>query len=983
MASPRQIIDIPLASGLNTKADSKAMESPSLAVATDIQFDDVGGIQTRPQFQAITDAAGNTITQIRKLATYNDELLAFSKNKLWSYSAGDGLWVDKGDYLAVTVDEKPRFVTTGDQYDCDRAEHSGVTFYTWTEDTPSGTKSYIAAIDESSGAVKLDAEELTAGAIRCRLTATKNKVILTYASGTIAMRTRSYNPADLTYVADSAVVSTLNAYDVVIDLADATELWIVATYGTGYKIFSLSEGAVFTAIKTRVVTTNYACSITEGDNLLCIVYDGASTNVKADIVTRLGVDVVVDIIVEPVPITALVGINQISCVFDGTDFVAIWSSGESSASSLLFELRTNSIDPSGSLSGRTTVVRRCGLVSHAIIRSGEIYVWGAYASLSTGDVEGLLQNTYYLFRLDGTIMAKSLPAIAGGFAPSLGHITTPTFDDLSDSIWLGTQRRIIILGENQRGYSARSITDVRLAFDRDEARRSVSLGDTGYLSGGFVAQYDGTFLSEVGFNSFPNDVDASDGGAGALSGTHNWKTSFSWINGAGEIERSTTTSVDALTVTSRKVDLTASPLHLTAKSGVAAEFWRQVDNAAFGAPFFLVTSKDPASTGDNSYQENVPGVVTLTAVTDNMIDSVLTTKEPFPENGGLTLASLPPPSATIITVTQDRILLAGIPGNPNRIVYSKLRAQGEVASFHDILFVDLPSVGGKITALAFLGENLIVFKENAVYSLPGDGLNNAGLGNNYGPGRVLTSDVGAVNQESVALTPRGLIFKSSKGWYILTYGWQTTFIGFGVTEFDDETVLSALVMESQHQVRILTSSRTIVWDYLVNQWAEWSITGTDAIIWNGVYHVVNSVKDSLLAQSDSHSGAGDLPSLDIETGWVKLGDVQGYKLIRKILILGEYLGAHDLRVRIAYNYVETWIDDKSWTVSPTTVGGPLQLRHKPSKPKCQSIKIRITAEQVGSVGNPPLTEALNLTALSLEVALKEGSFAGLGAGQKQ
>jgi hypothetical protein len=90
---------------------------------------------------------------------------------------------------------------------------------------------------------------------------------------------------------------------------------------------------------------------------------------------------------------------------------------------------------------------------------------------------------------------------------------------------------------------------------------------------------------------------------------------------------------------------------------------------------------------------------------------------------------------------------------------------------------------------------------------------------------------------------------------------------------------------------------------------------------------------------------------------------------------------------VAYNYNETsagpvWVDDKAWTVSPTTVNGPLQVEHGPSRPKCEAIKIRITAQAIG-VTTHPITQALNLTGLSLEVALRKSAFAGLPAAQKQ
>jgi len=419
------------------------------------------------------------------------------------------------------------------------------------------------------------------------------------------------------------------------------------------------------------------------------------------------------------------------------------------------------------------------------------------------------------------------------------------------------------------------------------------------------------------------------------------------------------------------------------------EGWRQVVDAPFGAPFYLITSKDPSSTGDNSYEANDPSDATgYVNGVDNFADTTLTSKEANPENGGLTLASMDPPPASIIASTQDRILLAGIPGNPYRIVYSRLRGKGEIASFNDTLFVDLPADGGAITAIGFMNESLIVFKESATFLLPGDGYDNSGAGQNYGPGRILSADVGAESQEAVALTPKGLLFKSAKGWYLLNHGMAAVFVGYGVAEFDAEPVLAIHPMVSQHQVRCVTASRVLVWDYLeqISPWAEWSISGAvSAVLFDDVYHYSDGAE--VLAEEGDFTSLAEAQGLDIETGWIKLAGLQGYKSVSRFYLLGEYRGAHDLRVRVAYDYDETdsgpvWADDVTWTVSPTTIGGPLQVEHGPSRPKCEAIKIRITAQAIG-VTTAPTNEALKLTGLSLRYGIKPTAYRGLPAAQKQ
>lgn len=988
---PYETIDIPLHAGLNTKADAKGMSVPGLAAASDVQFDDTGGTQTRPQFQEITDAAGNTIADIRKVAAYGDELVAFSKDKLWSYASGDGLWTDRGDYLAVKVDEHARFVTTGEQFDCDRAELDGVTMYCWSETTPSGTLSYIAAIDSETGAVKMSPTSL--GAVtRPRLATTTNKICLVYLTASNFITARAYEPSDLSYASGSALYLSGNpgVYDVVSNINFASRLIGAVTEGTQYQIFIVSETGTVTSAFSRTITADGACSIALTPGTVAVSYS-AGTAIYTDIVNTGYATVALDIA------TGTAGsatVNQIASVYDGAEFHVFWTAGATSSSNYATE--HNTVSSVGTPGTEEDLVVRCGIASRAFEHDGEVYLWTAFATENDGAIVSKLQNNYFLYRSDGTIIAKAASALAGGFPATDGNL--PGVVETSTGLfkWCGQLRRIVPLGQAQQGYSAKSPHEIVFEFDSNEARRTAVLGETMYIAGGQVTQYDGANLTEVGFHTFPFQISAVLTTGTNLTGVYNWLQTYSWTNAKGEFERSTTATIfTSVSYSSEAAEVKGVSLATTLKTGspgeVTLEFWRTVAAAPVGAPFYLITSKDPSSTGDNSYIENDPTTERKT-VDDNLTDAALISLETYPENGGATLASQAPPAASIVLATQDRLILAGIAGNPSRIVYSRLRQSGEVASFNDQLFVDLPPNGGEITAIAFLNETLIAFKESAVYALPGDGFDNNGGGQNYGPGRILPTDVGAVSHESVALTPKGLIFKSTKGWHLLNHSWQAQYIGGAVAEYDTDTVVSVHVMESQHQVRIVTDARTIVWDYLLlgmqsdplvaGQWATWTVYGTDSVVWAGVHHIVNSDDDGLLAQSSSHSGSGDLPQLDLTTGWIKVDGLQGYGLVRRLLLLGEYLGAHDLRIRVAYNYDDSWIDDKTWTVSPASAG-TLQLEHGLSRPKCESVKFRITAQAVGAA-TAPVTSALNLTGMSIELKQKKNHFGkGMGTAQKQ
>jgi hypothetical protein len=191
-----------------------------------------------------------------------------------------------------------------------------------------------------------------------------------------------------------------------------------------------------------------------------------------------------------------------------------------------------------------------------------------------------------------------------------------------------------------------------------------------------------------------------------------------------------------------------------------------------------------------------------------------------------------------------------------------------------------------------------------------------------------------------------VILKSSKGWQLIHPGGELEYIGDKVSDFDGEPVLSIVVSETQHQVRILTPVRMLVWDYRVNQWGEWTVSeGVHACMFGGahVYLTATGTRAQLTAYTGLDYG------LDVETVWIKPGNVlQGASRVRKVQPLGEHRSSHRLRLRLAYNYQQTdggptYVDDKTWTPSPAVVGGPLQLKHGPKRPQCQAIKVRLTA----------------------------------------
>lgn len=960
-----QKLELPFIGGLSQKTDDRARPAPFLDVCNEAQFDELGGLQTRLPFTVMSNAifGGGTLSSCRRLAVVNDELCVFTDTTLYSWNAQLAKWVSRGTHLAVAVSEQPRFATTGDQIDGDCAELAGTLVYAWTE----GTQVFAAAMDKATGSVLVSTTAVSTAIGRPRLVALATKILLFVEASTTLLTVRAIDPAAPGAAIGGAGTTVLTTdfnlyYDVV--RAGTQDLCVGACRRqttTSYTAFTVTPAlAVATSTKGRTADGPLAVAAI-ADGTQTQIVRGNGTNVQGDLLTTSSL---ADVFTGQAIGTASVSLHQIAVEYSGVVATVFWSRAEASTGSD-GTVVVNTVSTANAIGVAVNLVVKLGLASRAFTAQGHVFVWAAFArsnevtgfsGATVAGVRAQLQNTYFLYRDDGLLVARAVDEVAGGHSPSTGHLPAVRATSTTglDFAWCGTRRRIIDLGgTGHTGYEARSLDDVAFSLDSNASRRSAALGQTLYIADSIPLQYDGTGIFEVGMLIYPYQMFLTAGGAGAIpAGTYDYKSTTAWLNAQGEHERSTVAFAAQVTAPgANKHAIQLAALNVTRKPNSRAptmEVWRTTITPPDEAPYYLVTGKDPTQlAGAGVAQGYIPNdlgafVVPATGfftLTDNYTDAILAVQEQNPENEGV-LENLAPPGASIIRATDTRIFLAGIAGEPDRIWYSKQRQNGEIAAFHEQLTVDVPRPGGDVTSIAFLDEVLYVFRETAIYALPGVGFDNFGTGQNFGPVRTVSLDVGAVSHEAVALTPLGLVFKSSKGWYLLHGNGGVEYIGDKVSDFDAETVFAVNVMESQHQIRILTENRMLIWDYRANQWGQWTIeTPVDALVWNGQHVLLTATGPT--AQATSYAGTSF--GLDVERAWIKPADLMGAVQVRRIQPLGEYRSAHLLRMRLAYNYDPTYVDDVVWSPAPTTVGGPLQFSHSPSRPRCEAIKVRLTA----------------------------------------
>lgn len=180
-----QTVQLPFVGGLQQKGDKRTQNPPALDKAYDVEFDQIGGLQTRKPFSAMTNSifGGGTLSSCKQIFAYGDELCVLTDTGLYSWNAQLSKWVSRGTHLGVKIDEQTVFGTNADQQQCDRAELSNTIVYAWSD----GTTSYVAAVDKTTGSVLLSPTTPNtngiSGGTRPRLVAMASNILLFQVNG--------------------------------------------------------------------------------------------------------------------------------------------------------------------------------------------------------------------------------------------------------------------------------------------------------------------------------------------------------------------------------------------------------------------------------------------------------------------------------------------------------------------------------------------------------------------------------------------------------------------------------------------------------------------------------------------------------------------------------------------------------------------------------------------------------------------------------
>lgn len=552
--------------------------------------------------------------------------------------------------------------------------------------------------------------------------------------------------------------------------------------------------------------------------------------------------------------------------------------------------------------------------------------------------------------------------ISGEFNPSGGFITP----------WTSFQEAATEVG-------AFTINGGLITKLTDERFKGGSIEVSGRIEtyGSMMTHFDGSQLSEMGFIGEPTGTATESLTAGSLQQiSYQVCAILTCYDSKGDIYRSGISSIATVNMLNpnRSILVELYPAILTLRKDISYVIRMEVYIRKPGDYFRFYDAIERTE---------------LTTKSSMTILSYPTTSE-FLYTEPATEENAVPVSAVCMALYGSRLFYVPYE-NQNEIRYTRKKQNNIGFEFVETFRINGLDKKGreedKIKGLMEMDGRLIIFKDQSILYIYGQGPAEDGTSNDYGEPQLITTDVGCVSQRSIVLVPDGIMFKSDKGIYLLSRQLSTTYIGANVEAFNDLEITSASLLEKVNEVRFTTNEgRTLIYNYFSQQWS-WttshSFVGTCFL--NGEYLGLDETNGLVKESLTTKKYLGATVVQKITSPWVKLAGVQGFQRLYNIYILGKYKTPHNVKVRVFYDYEEYYSEeyvitplnaaDYNIAIRPTNgqiesgakTDGVYQYKIGVSRQKCQSVKIEIFDEPLDVANNT--AESYNLVNMALEMGV--------------
>lgn len=1019
-----ETIHIPLTGKWDTKKHKFALDAPGLTTATNVEFTEPGALKKREGSTnpSLVDSQGVTSSPLAVFAHADEPVLVDkgSASRFPSVKGGETLQVREADvdvgyrqyFSPCEVEIQTTSVRSQGQADSDQAITStGWTLRAWTN---YGATQVEAAVFNADG-VKVDTgffPAATTSRPRCRAVgdylhlyyhnATANRIQVrvfdtTSPSSGFTTATAVYNSAGNVY----------DYYDVATDGTSTAWALMVSSTTNTYQVQILSDDGTqgTNAAKGRLANGVDSVAIaysTASGGLLLIGRAAADTRLdwldSTTLADEADINEQVDTAVPESNITVAATNGGLGFVI--YDKVVVPSAGPTGYDFHRISIATHTLGD-GATVVQDTYLTGYKVASRAVsvLQDGRyrVFFHASYAGVkttaggggSTPDPTFTLQPHYLLldanvFTTDDDlpehhtagVMAKVLPGEAHFFQSSNftnnqvdneGHLPDLQNSATSQLSWCPLYIRSRVDLSNSVAtrweYGTKEVTYTLSAATRCYSQE---VNEVSYLPGGFLAEYDGEQIVENGFFHYPEQV-LQDGEVTGLltAGTYFYRFYWQWRNAKGQLERSTFGESVEVTVSGAA----KGPKFYIPVLGCSLKDEKELQLVVFrtlkgqSTNYYRCSSLDPT---DSTY-------VTVSDVTENLyltwedtdFDENIGTSEPDTLFNASALDTVQAHAPQVISSGQYRVFYT-TPEDDSRVHFSKLIDYEETPSFNEALTLSVPEKGGKITAIEAGEDALWIFKERAVYVAAGTGPDNLGNGE-YGQPRIISQDVGCQDSRSIIRVPNGILFKSEKGFYLADRGFNINYVGGATNEQRTETVLASVHQPLKHQVLFFTASSVFLYDYLVDEWADWTLEGESAALCGDtVYWTDSGVLKKENPGVYTDNGSGYL--FNIETDWIPLNGVAGFGRARRWALLAEYRDELTLTTRVAYDRIEGYVDDidVDYTgANAQSAGDRIHPRRRFSRQKTSALKFQITD---GVEAN----DTIILNGISIEAGIKSG-----------
>lgn len=554
----------------------------------------------------------------------------------------------------------------------------------------------------------------------------------------------------------------------------------------------------------------------------------------------------------------------------------------------------------------------------------------------------------------------------GAFSPSMAFdFSNPSGRENGRNLFYGNNT----ISVGSRSVSLRSISpelkknyDYKFfTFNNDGDVLSIKFQRYNLLVGAVPTSFDGTFYAPLNSSTVPFIYFSTPlvGGGSLPAGTYSFCYYIENLNFDGSIERSPISNTVQVTIAGPN-DRAGFRIGIEnfKDDNIKRITYKLFMTEASGTVFYLVYT----STDDNSV---LAGVIEISALPD-------TTSEILYTQGGVLESQILPP-ITYAHNAKSRIF--AINGEDrNEILFSNKIISGELPSFNGLLALRQDSENSArndfFIGISSMDDKVIVFKRSNLFYFYGDGPNELGTGGAFTELFKISTDVGCSEPKSIVQTPLGVMFKSLKGYYLLGRDLSIIRIGEPIDAYQSLACNNATLLEKKNEVRFLTDSLTICYNYEQGKWSIIKYGGIDATIYNDDYYILQRWSPNALFKLSSSSFLDDLGNpltMRIVTPWYKVSQIQDFGRFYHAYILGRMKSLHDLIVKVYYDYDDSTSD--TFTITPEFDDPQYQYRVNIPQQKCESIKFEIyDTNQQGT------NESMELIDLTFTVGLKKGTY---------